>query len=75
MRDSLFLVVYGLAIKNERLIEFQAAGIPKIVHEGEVDTKYSQIEQSINDPLWQSKVYHKPSKVTDEQNYLVVYTN
>jgi len=75
MRDSLFLVVYGLAIKNERLIEFQAAGIPKVVHEGEVNTKYSQIEQSINDPLWQSKVYHKPSKVTDEQNYLVVYTN
>ena len=35
MRDSLFMVQYGLLFKNERLIEFQAAGIPEVAKEKE----------------------------------------
>jgi len=48
MRDSLFLVQYGLLFKNERLIEYQAAGIPKIDN-----LKYNKPEEFI---------YHSPSE-------------
>ena len=64
MRDSLFLTQYGLLVKNERLIEYQADGITiaraKIAR---AEEKYSEPEESVYQAPWDSDLHQRPSTV------------
>ena len=54
------MVQYGLLFKNERLIEFQAAGIPEVAKEKEWVGNYSEPADITYNTDWQRGVSQRP---------------
>ena len=54
------MVQYGLLFKNERLIEFQAAGIPEVAKEKEWVGNYAEPADIIYNTGWERDMNQRP---------------